>query len=144
AGQGFWLARPLDLDDFADEVRSRYGTTQARVAGLCSVVPHEEVLAFRDVLGAVLRVLEPDVGLAQQPPVDVDLAAHLLDRLGREADQPLHELSALAALFHSPGRCLEDDDVGATWVSSAVALDDDGVGDGSAAAGIGSSAVKRS
>src|SRR5437660_534404 len=62
------VRRPVDEEDLADQVLARHGAPRPRVAGLVSVVTHEEVVSGRHVPGAahVVAPLRLDVRLDEQ------------------------------------------------------------------------------
>src|SRR5436309_4410275 len=68
------VRRPVRGEDLPDQVPARNRPPTARVAGLRTVVAHEEVLALRHVpvAGLVVAAAGPDVGLVQLLSVDGD------------------------------------------------------------------------
>src|SRR5205085_11277692 len=87
------------------------------VAGGGAVVPHEEVVAFRDEPAPALVVAPGglDVGLVQRLAVDEDVAVPLDDGVAGKPDQALDERPARAATLRRGQarlrRRVEDDDL---------------------------------
>src|SRR5262245_64656712 len=119
--------RPVGHEDLADDVLARHGTPHARVARLRPVVAHDEVAAHRDLerlLGPDVAAVVLDVGLVEPLAVDIDIgrpaAQPHLHALARQADDPLHERAAGAALLLRGRRGLEDDHVASLRIAEVV------------------------
>src|SRR5256714_10005814 len=120
------VGRPVDEEDDADQLVEGHPAPGAGVARLRAVVAHHEVRARRDrpclsemlavrksALGWEIRLFQlHEVGRVGFLDRDETLVV-LVHRVAGEADHPLHERAAFAALVGDPLRRVEDHDVAA-------------------------------
>jgi ATP-dependent Clp protease, protease subunit len=111
--------RPVGEQHGPDEARLGHGSPHAGVAGVHSVVAHEEVPAGRHLPRVRDRVpqFRIDVRLVERLAVDRDVAVPLRHGVSGEADQPLDERAADPA--GGRGR-VEDDDLPTLRAPEAV------------------------